>query len=285
MSHHQRNPSIRPLFGTVLVLLLGYFDWTLYQRLRIVRLFESGAQTRQRMEAQLVIVNHEADLLEAKADALTAQPAKGQASAALSPIARETQRLAAVVRGDLIDAWIDRVYGPFFKTLLLSPAELEKFKGLIREKRQNILDAIDASQAQGVTDRAGIRAAILAAIDPVNNQTETLLGPLDYAGFRLYQANLPARSTVDQLSAALPADAALSPDQSTALINAFAHNQSAADRASSVVQNLLISSPTAVTAPDLAAAGAVLTPAQLTALQNLATQQSLQRDLLRLLYP
>jgi hypothetical protein len=52
-----------------------------------------------------------------------------------------------------------------------------------------------------------------------------------------------------------------------------------------VVQNLLVNVPAAVTPKDLTAAGAVLTPAQLSVLQNLATQQGIQRDLLRLLYP
>jgi hypothetical protein len=285
LNNHQRNPAIRPIFGTVLVLLLGYFDWTLYQKLLVARVFESGEKTRQRMDAQLAIVTHQADVAEAKADALAQKPAKGADADRLSPVAKTAQRLAAEVRSDLIGAWIDRVYGPFFKTLSLSPADLERFKGLIREKRQNILDAIDAAEAQGIADQAALRSAILTAIGPVNTETENLLGPLDYAGFRAYQASLPARSTVDELAAALPAGAALTSDQSGALIAALARNQPAAERASSVVQNLLVNVPAAVTPKDLTAAGEVLTPAQLSVLQNLATQQGIQRDLLRLLYP
>jgi len=283
--HHQRNPTIRPLFGTVLVLLLAYFDWTLYQKLLVARAFESGDKTRQRMEAQLAIVDHMADLAEAKADALAQTPAKGADANRLSPVAQTTQRLAAEVRRALIDAWIDRVYGPFFRTLSLTPAQLERFKGLIREKRQNILDAIDAAQGQGITDRAALRSAILSAIEPVNTATADLLGPLDYASFRAFQASLPARSTADQLAAALPPGAALTPDQTTALIGALERNQPAGERAASVVQNLLISVPATVTPQDLAAAGSVLTPAQLGALQNLAALQAIQRDLLRRLYP
>jgi hypothetical protein len=285
LNNHQRNPAIRPIFGTVLVLLLGYFDWTLYQKLLMARVFESGEKTRQRMEAQIAIVTHQADIAEAKADALALKPGKGADADRLSPVAKATQRLAAEVRSDLIGAWIDRVYGSFFQTLSLSPADLERFKGLIREKRQNILDAIDAAQAQGMTDQAALRSAILTAIGPVNTDTENLLGPLDYASFRAYQASLPARSTVDELAAALPAGAALTSDQSNALVAALARNQPAAERASSVVQNLLVNVPAAVTPKDLTAAEAVLTPAQLNVLQNLATQQGIQRDLLRLLYP
>ena len=288
--NHQRNPTIRPLFGTVLVLLLAYFDWTLYQKLLVARVFESGEKTRQRMDAQLAIVTHQADVDEAQADALTQTPVKGADADRLSPIAKETQRLATEVRDDLIGAWIDRVYGPFLKTLSLSPADLERFKGLIREKRQSILDAITAAEAQASpaspdVSRDLLRKAILTAVAPINDATENLLGPLDYASFRMYQASLPARSTVDEVTAALPAGVTLTPDQSAALTAVIQRHLSPSELAASVVQNLVLNVPATLTPQDLTAAEALLTPAQWGALRKVATQQDIQRDLIRMLYP
>jgi len=286
-----RNPSIRPLFGFIIVVALGYNDWVLYQRLMVLRLLETGAQTRLRFERQIYALNHQADLWEAKADILGKKPAKGAKggpggeSTAGADGASDAQKLASEVRKDLIAAWIDRVYGPFFKKLSLSPADLAHLKALITEKRQATLDAIDAAQAQGITDPAGMRDAILEAVKSVNAETAALLGDDGNASFREYQQSLPARSTVDELSAALPAGSALTPQQSDALVNIIEHGQAPGLRAASIVQNLLTNVPIIVNRNDVAAAGSVLSPVQLSALQSLQDQQVIQRDLVRQLYP
>jgi len=270
---------------------LGYNDWVLYQRLMVLRLLETGAQTRLRFERQIDALNHQADLWEAKADTLGKKPAKGAKggrggeSTAGAEGAADVQQLANEVRRDLIAGWIDRVYGPFFKQLSLSPADLAHLKALITEKRQATLDAIDAAQAQGITDPAGMRDAILEAVKSANAETATLLGDAGYASFREYQQSLPARSTVDELSAALPAGSALTPQQNDALVNLIEHGQAPSLRAESIVQNLLTNVPIIVNRKDVTAAGSVLSPVQLSALQGLQDQQVIQRDLMRLLYP
>lgn len=287
----RRNPSIRPLFGTLIVLALGYYDWTLYQRLMGLRALESGEVERQRVNARIAAANHEADQWEAKADALAQRGAPGAAgktaagSANAADAVAATQKLADEVRNQLIAEWIDRVYGPFFKTLSLNPAELERFKGLIAEKRQAILDALDATRGQGVTDPADIRDAILDAIKQPNSDAQSLLGNADYNRFREYQQGLPARSTVDDLAASLPPGVTLTDQQTEALIKIIAQGQAPSTRAVSIMENLLTNVSAPVNAQDLSAAGAVLNTAQLNALKGLQVQQLAQRDLLRLLYP
>jgi hypothetical protein len=278
-----RNPSIRPLFATIIVLALAYNDWNLYHKLQTLRLLETGAQTRARVQRQIQALNHQADGWEAKADALATVPAAaGQPAAG---IANDTQKWATEVRTELVAAWIDRVYAPFFKTAALNPGDLARFRLLITEKRQAILDAIDAARAQGIADTSTLRGAIVAAVHQPNAQIQTLLGDDRYTAFRQFQASLPARSAVDDFAMALPPSAPLSPEQHEATVRIIAQDQAPASRPISVVENLLINVPAPVTTADVTAAGSVLNRVQLDGLKSVQHQADLQRDVLRLLYP
>jgi hypothetical protein len=123
-------------------------------------------------------------------------------------------------------AMLDTSYGALFKILNLTPQQLEQFKGLMVQKQQAVMDAMQAAREQGInprTDPDEFRQAIADAQASVESQIQTQLGPAGYAAYQQYQQTLPQRNVTTQLQQSLSyTSTPLSDDQANQLIQVLA---------------------------------------------------------------
>jgi hypothetical protein len=101
---------------------------------------------------------------------------------------------------------LDGQYSALFKSLGLTPDQIDAFKNLLIEKQMVAFDSMSAAHQQGIeitTDPKAVFQLIAEAQKSVDAQISTLLGPDNYSQFQQYQATVPARNTVSLLSQAL----------------------------------------------------------------------------------
>ena len=186
-------------------------------------------------------------------------------------------------------AGLDSRYAALFKQLNLSPADLDKFKSLLVEKQSAIMDVMAAARAQGLdprTDRDQIQALVQSTQSDVESSIRAQLGDAAYAQYQGYEATLPQRNVVDQLSQRLSYSATpLSDTQSAQLIQILSDTSTSPANANPA--RLLggngPGSGTRITDTAVAQAQTVLNPQQVSALQSLQAEQQASAQLRQLM--
>lgn len=136
----------------------------------------------------------------------------------------EIQRLMAIQqRGAL-----DQHYAQLFKSLNLSPDQLEKFKNLLVEKQAAMTDVLAAARAQGIDPRSDpqeFRKLIADTQAEIDSNIKATLGDAGYAQYQQYQQTAPQRNVVNQLEQSLSyTSTPLSASQSEQLVQILASN-------------------------------------------------------------
>ncbi len=198
----------------------------------------------------------------------------------------EIQKLMAVQQRGALDSH----FAALFKSLNLSPEQLEKFKSLLVEKQTAIADVLAAARAQGVDPRSDpqeFRKLISDTQAEIDANIKSTLGDAGFAQYQQYQQTLPQRNTVTQLEQALSyTSTPLTSTQSDQLIQILAANSpttsSSANNRANVLAGFGIggagpSSP--ITNAAITQAQTVLSASQLQALQQIQAQQLAQQQL------
>lgn len=191
-------------------------------------------------------------------------------------------------------AGLDTRYAALFKSLNLSPADLDRFKSLLVEKQNALLDVVGAVRDQGLNprnpdDRAQIASLLQAAQAQVDSTIRQTLGDAQFSQYQNYEQTLPQRNLVNQLAQTLSyTGAPLQAYQVDQLVNILAANTSAKNQAAGAwmaaagpmfVGALNSRNSPPITDAAVAQAQSVLTPPQLAALQELQAQQQAQRQM------
>lgn len=194
---------------------------------------------------------------------------------------------------------LDSRYSALFKSLNLSPADLDKFKSLLVEKQSAITDVMSAGREQGLDprnpdDRAQIAALLQNAQTQVDAAIQQTLGAAQYAQYQNYEQTLPQRNVVTQLAQSLSyTGSPLQDSQTEALVNILAANSAA--------QNQNAGGPggpfaglgglggafgnrmSPITDAAITQAQSVLNETQVAALQQLQAQQQAQRQIAQMM--
>ena len=114
----------------------------------------------------------------------------------------EFQKLLAIqMRGR-----IDQTYGPLFKSLNLTPDQLNQLQGLLADKQQALMDVMQAAREQGInprTDPDGFKTLMNQAVTQADSSIQQALGDAGFAQYQQYQQTLPERNTVNSLQQSL----------------------------------------------------------------------------------
>lgn len=204
----------------------------------------------------------------------------------------EAQRLLAIQQKSALDSR----YSALFQSLHLSPEPLEKFKSLLVENQNAVIDVFGAALAQGMTgpeNRATLTQMIQSSQAEVDQTIRTTLGDTVFAQYQDYEQTRPQRNTVDLLNARLSYSAPpLTPQQSDQLVQILAQTAPVATTRSgapSAGVNLgngpggmfnLTSGP--ITDAAVAQSQSVLSSPQVQALQQLQQEQQAQQQLRQL---
>ncbi len=188
-------------------------------------------------------------------------------------------------------AALDSRYAALFKQLNLSPAELEKFKGLLVERQSSRMDVMAAARESGLNPRDNrdeINKLITEAQAEVDANLKATLGDTKFNQYQSYDATQSQRSVVGQLDQRLSYSATpLNSTQSDFLINALATG------APTPTDQQPAGGPgnwggggnrTTITDAVIQQAQSVLTPDQVAALKQLQEEQKAQekvRELMR----
>lgn len=114
----------------------------------------------------------------------------------------EVQKLMAIQQKGQLDSR----YAALFKSLNLSPEQLDKFKTLLVEKQTAMQDVMAAARAQGISPRddpEGFSKMIRDTQAEVDGSIKGLLGDAGFTQYENYQQTLPQRSVVNQLQQSL----------------------------------------------------------------------------------
>jgi RNA polymerase sigma factor (sigma-70 family) len=101
---------------------------------------------------------------------------------------------------------LDGQYSALFKSLNLTPPQIDQFKNLLVEKQMVGFDSMSAAHQHGInpsSDPQGFFQAVMDAEKTVDAQISALLGADGYQQFQKYQESVPARNTSNLLSLAL----------------------------------------------------------------------------------
>ena len=190
-------------------------------------------------------------------------------------------------------AALDSRFASLFKSLNLSPADLEKFKSLLVEKQAAVIDARVAARGQGLTgpeNRDALRQIIANAQAEVDNTIRSTLGEATFAQYQTYEQTQSERNLVNQLQQRLSYSASpLTDTQSNQVVALLAANNSANN------QGTNSSTPTGprnnfsqfrnsggnvpITDAVIASSQSILTSTQLSALTQLQQEQQAQAQL------
>jgi hypothetical protein len=190
---------------------------------------------------------------------------------------------------------IQQTYGALFKTLNLSPDQLTQFQGLLADKQQALMDVMQAANAQGInprTDPDGFKTLANQAIQQADASIQQALGDAAYATYQQYQQTLPERNTVNSLQQALSyTQTPLTDDEANSMISLLQQTQP--QRAGSGtsgtsnggdggpgIMSLMNGGGTAkVTDDSVTQAQGVLSAPQMSALQQIQSQQQAQQQM------
>jgi len=202
----------------------------------------------------------------------------------------EIQKLMAIQQ----KASLDGRYAALFKSLNLTPEQLDKFKNLLVEKQTALTDALAAARAQGInprTDPEDFQKLVADAQTEADNNIKSTLGDAGYAQYQQYQQTLPQRNVVNQLGQSLSyTNTPLTADQTEQMVSILAANTPASGNSGGNATRAAVASAfgvgfggaqgnTPITNNAIAQAGSVLAPAQVTALQQLQAAQQAQAQL------
>lgn len=111
----------------------------------------------------------------------------------------QIQRLMAIQQ----KAGLDSRYSALFKSLSLTPEQLDKFKNLLVEKRTAMMDVLSAAREQGInprTDPEAFQKLVGDAQSSIDDNIRSTLGEAGFNQYQQYEKTLPERNTVDQLA-------------------------------------------------------------------------------------
>ncbi len=204
------------------------------------------------------------------------------------------QRLAGIQ----LKAQVDRTYGPLFKSLNLSPQQLQQFQSLLAEKQQALGDVLAAARAQGVTpqsDPAAFRQLVMQAQNQVDTSIQQTLGDAGFQQYQQYQQTLPERNTVNAVAQQLSyTQTPLTDDQTNQLVALLAQTQpqtagngtagTGTSEGGLNLRQLLTGGGTApVTNDAVTLAAGVLSGPQVQALQAVQQQQQAEQQMRQLM--
>ena len=110
----------------------------------------------------------------------------------------DVQRLVAVQQRSALDGQ----YSALFRSLGLTPDQLDRFKDLLVEKQTAMMDVFAAAREQGINPRSDPQAyakLLATAQAEVDGTIRSTIGETAFAKYDGYQQTLPQRSLVDQL--------------------------------------------------------------------------------------
>ena len=203
----------------------------------------------------------------------------------------EFQKLQAIqARGRIV-----QTYAPLFKSLNLSPEQLQQFEGLLADKQQAVMDVMQAAREQGInprTDPDGYRTLVNQAISQTDATIQQAIGDAGYQTYQQYQQTLPERNTVNSLQQALSyTQTPLTDDQANQMIGLLQQNQpqragngtagtSNGGEGGLGLMQLMNGGGTArVTDEAITQASGVLSSPQISALQQIQQQQQAQQQM------
>jgi len=196
------------------------------------RALADAASTTARVRQQLADQKAETEKAISRPPAAPAPEVKTRPAAAgpISPFASLLRMMAdpRMQRLTSIQAKmrLDGQYGPLFKSINLTPQQLDQFKSLLVEKEMVAFDSMAAAQEQGIdlkSDPKGFFAAVAAGQKSVESQISDLLGAGNYGQFQQYQETIPARNTANLLQQSLSyTSTPLTADQSAGLVQILA---------------------------------------------------------------
>jgi hypothetical protein len=127
-------------------------------------------------------------------------PGRAEARAESGPAwnSPEFRRLMAMQRR----AALDGRYAALFRTLKLSPADLEKFKDLLVDRQSAAADVFNTAREQGLNPRENrdqIRQLIEGFEAEADASIRSMLGETAYQQYQQYEKTAPQRSVVGQI--------------------------------------------------------------------------------------
>jgi hypothetical protein len=203
----------------------------------------------------------------------------------------EVQRLVAAQQRGALDAR----YAALFKSLNLTPQQLEQFKNLLVEKRTAVADVMAAARSQGLTGRENrdeVRALVQNAQNEVDNNIRSTLGEAAYSQYQNFEQTQPQRAVVSQLQQRLSySGTPLTDAQSEQLVQVLASSTptngggatGATPRPGGVATRLGFNGGAAITDQAVSQSSTVLAPAQVQALQQLQQEQQAQAQLTKIM--
>lgn len=142
----------------------------------------------------------------------------------------EMQRLMALQQKGALDAR----YSQLFKSLNLTPEQLERFKNLLVEKSTAMMDVLAAARQQGInprSDRDAFQKLVSDAQAQVDDSIRSALGDVGYQQYKNFEQTQPQRAVVGQLEQRLSySSTPLSDEQANQLVNILASTSSATNR-------------------------------------------------------
>jgi hypothetical protein len=201
----------------------------------------------------------------------------------------EVQRLLATQQRGALDAR----YAALFKSLNLSPAQLEQFKNLLVEKRTAVADVMAAARSQGLTGRENrdeLRALVQNAQNEVDASIRASIGDAAYAQYQNFEQTQAQRSVVTQLQQRLSySGTPLNDAQSEQLVQVLATTTEQRNPSAGGVRTAAGrigfggSGGAQITDQAVAQASTVLDGAQVQALQQLQQEQQAQAQLAKIM--
>ncbi len=217
----------------------GALAWRQYQELVKLRAAALNPQERADWQKRLWASEKQRAALEAQVAAHESGPAETDPAGPPAPGPRpgfrngranfaalmdnpEIQRLVATQQKAALDAR----YAALFKSLNLTPQQLDQFKNFLVEKSTAMMDVLSAARAQGInprTDPAGFRQLVTSAQTEIDDNIRSTLGDAVFSQYQQYEQTLPQRALLSQLDQRLSySSTPLTGDQSNQLMQILA---------------------------------------------------------------
>jgi hypothetical protein len=207
----------------------------------------------------------------------------------------EFQRLLALQMKSRLSA----TYGPLFKSLNLTPDQLTQFQSLLADKQQALMDTLQAARDQGInprTDPDGFKTLVNQSVSQIDTSIQAALGDAGFQQYQQYQQTLPERNTVNSLQQQLSyTQTPLTDDEANQMIQLLADNQpqkagsgtsgttNGGDSGPGLMSLLNGGGTAKVTAEAITAASGVLSAPQVSALQQIQSEQQAQQQMQQLI--
>lgn len=138
-----------------------------------------------------------------------------------------------------LKASLDFRYADLFKSLRLTPAQLDKFKNLLVEKNTAVADVMAAARQEGISRRADREAfdkLVADAQAEVDESIRQTLGEAAYAQYKEFEQTGPQRAVANQLEQRLSySSTPLTSDQASQLVRILSANAAGGSDSSSQV--------------------------------------------------